>query len=180
MSSDFDVSARVRAAHERMSRSLSDAESDMKNAIFAEHTTILVSPAISTPHTVSALVVHGGSSSPSAPTPVTPSVEHLRLDDSDGRVGSKMLKLSELGNLPICAPTSVDVNLSSDDMRVQSLLERIERERVANKSIDLVLSRIAGWVSDEQFLVVAGLDGPARSRVAYELLKLGQSQNDIW
>ena len=42
-----------------------------------------------------------------------------------------------------------------------------------------MLSRIAGWVSDEQFLDVAGLDGPARNRVAYDLLKLAQSQNDI-
>ena len=54
------------------------------------------------------------------------------------------------------------------------LLERFERERAANK-----LSRIGGWVSDEQFLEVAGLDGPARSRVAYDLLLLWQSQNDV-
>ena len=40
---------------------------------------------------------------------------------------------------------SADVNLSSDDMRVECLLERFERERVANKSNDFVLNRIAGW-----------------------------------
>ena len=34
-------------------------------------------------------------------------------------------------------------------------------------------------MSDEQFLEVAGLDGPARSRVAHDLLKLGQSQNNV-
>ena len=34
-------------------------------------------------------------------------------------------------------------------------------------------------VSDEQFLEVAGLDGPARSRVAYDLLKLAQSQSVV-
>ena len=34
-------------------------------------------------------------------------------------------------------------------------------------------------MSDEQFLEVAGLDGPARLRVAYDLLKLGKSQNDV-
>ena len=74
---------------------------------------------------------------------------------------------------------SADVNLSNDDMRVERLLERFDRERVADKSNDPVLNRIAGWVSDEQFLEVAGLDRPARSRVAYDLLKLVQSQNDI-
>ena len=34
-------------------------------------------------------------------------------------------------------------------------------------------------MSDEQFLEVAGLDGPARRRVAYDLWKLGQSQNEV-
>ena len=71
---------------------------------------------------------------------------------------------------------SADAILSSDDMR---MLARFEPERVANKSNDPVFNRIAGEVSDEQFLEVAGLDGPARSRVAYDLLKLGKSQNDI-
>ena len=70
---------------------------------------------------------------------------------------------------------SADVNLSSDDMQVECLPEVFERERVARTSNDLVLSRIA----DEQFLEVAGLDGPARSRVACDLLKLEQSQNDV-
>ena len=42
-----------------------------------------------------------------------------------------------------------------------------------------VLNRIAGGAFDEQFLDVSGLDGPARCRVAYDLLKLGQSQNDV-
>ena len=55
----------------------------------------------------------------------------------------------------------------------------LDRERVANKWSDHVLKRIAREVSDEQFLEVAGLDGPARSRAAYDLLKLGQSLNDI-
>ena len=76
------------------------------------------------------------------------------------------LKLWEPGSLPSSAPMSADVNLSSDDMRVECLLDRFERERVA-------------WVPDEQFLEVAGLDGPARCRVAYDLLKLGQSQNGV-
>ena len=32
---------------------------------------------------------------------------------------------------------------------------------------------------NEQFLEVAGLDGPARCRVAYDLLKLAQGQKDV-
>ena len=70
-------------------------------------------------------------------------------------------------------PMSSDVNLSSDDMRVECLLERIEREQVANKLSDTVLNQIAGWVSDEQVLEVAGLNGPARSRVAYDFVEGG-------
>ena len=64
-------------------------------------------------------------------------------------------------------------------LRVECLLERFERERVANKSNDPVLSRIAGCVTDEQFLEVAGLDGRARRRAAHDLLELGQSQDDV-
>ena len=41
------------------------------------------------------------------------------------------------------------------------------------------MSRIAGWVPDEQFLEVAGLDGQARCLVAYDLFILVQSQNDV-
>ena len=103
----------------------------------------------------------------------------MRPGDSYEHIVSKKLKLSELGNLPCGAPMSADVNLSRDDMRVECLLDRFERERVANKSNDPLLSRIAGWVSDEQFLKIAGLDGPARSRATYDFLKLGQSLNDI-
>ena len=47
MSSDVALSARVREAHERMSRSVSDAEPSMKNVRFAEHTTVPVSSAVS-------------------------------------------------------------------------------------------------------------------------------------
>ena len=100
-------------------------------------------------------------------------MEHVRPDDCDKQIGSKKLKWSELGILPSGAPMSANANLSSDDMQVEFLLERFERERVANKSSDPVLSRIAGWVSAEQFLEVAGLDGPARSRTDYDVLKLG-------
>ena len=74
---------------------------------------------------------------------------------------------------------SSDVNLSSGYMRVECVLERFEQERVANKSSDPVLSRIAGETSDEQFLDMAGLDKPTRSRVVYDRLKLEQSLNDI-
>ena len=67
------------------------------------------------------------------------------------------------------------------------LLERFHRERVQTKWSDHVLSRIAGEVFDEQFLEVAGagLDGPARSRVAHDSSlahdssQLEQSLNDI-
>ena len=45
----------------------------MEKVRFAEHTIVLVSQAVSTPHTVSALVAHGGSSSSS--------VEHVRPDE---------------------------------------------------------------------------------------------------
>ena len=34
-------------------------------------------------------------------------------------------------------------------------------------------------VSDEQFLEAAGLDGPARNKIAYDLLNFGQSLNDV-
>ena len=166
MSSDADPSARVREAHARMSRSVSDAEPNMKNVRFAEHTTVPVSPDIfNITHTVSAPVAHGGSSSSSAPSRVTSIVEHVRPDDSDEHICSKKLKLSERGSLPGGAPMSADMNLSSDDMRVECLLERFEREPVANKSNDPVLSLIVGWVSHEQVLEVAGLRGPARCRV---------------
>ena len=70
---------------------------------------------------------------------------------------------------------SVDVDLSNDDMRVECLLDRFERERIASKSNDPWLSRITGWMLTEQFLKTVGLDGPARDRV----LKLGQSQHDV-
>ena len=40
--------------------------------------------------------------------------------------------------------SDADANLSSDDMRVECLLERFRRERVANKSNDPVLNPIAG------------------------------------
>ena len=62
---------------------------------------------------------------------------------------------------------------------VGCLLDRFEGEQVASQSNDPLLSRIAGWVPGEQFLEVVGLDGPARCRVADELLKLGQNQNDV-
>ena len=101
---------------------------------------------------MSAPVAHVGSSSSSEPSQITTTVEHVRPDVSDERIGSRKLKLSELGSLPSGAPLSADANLSSDDMRVECLLERLERERGANKSNDSVLSRIAGWVSDEKFL----------------------------
>ena len=179
MSSDADLSARVKEAHERMPRSASDAEPNMKKVIFAEHTTVPVSPTDSMPHKVSAPVAHGGSSSSSASLQITPTVQHVKLDDGDEHIGSKKLTSSEPGSLPSSAPMSADANLLSEDMRVECLLDRFERERVANKSNDPLLSRIAGWVHDEQFLEVAGLDGPARCRVAYELLKLEQSQNGV-
>ena len=140
---------------------------------FAEQTTEPVSPAVSTSNTLPTSVAHCVSSSSSAPPQAIPIVERVRLDDSDEHTGSKKLKLSESGFLPSRAPMSSDVNLSSDDMPVECLLERIEQERVANKSSCTVLNRIAGWVSDEQFLEVAGLDRLARSRVAYNLLKRG-------
>ena len=87
----------------------------------------------------------------------------MRPDDSDEHIGPKKLKLSEPGNLPGDAPMNADANLSSDNMRVECLLERFERERVANKSNGPVLNRIAGRVSDEQFLEVAGLGKEPRS-----------------
>ena len=60
------------------------------------------------------------------------SIRGVRPDDSDEHMGSKKLKLSELGSLPSGAPMSVGANLSSDDMRVEFLLQRFERGRVAN------------------------------------------------
>ena len=43
MSSDADLSARVREPHDTMPRSVSDAEPSMNKVIFTEHTTVLVS-----------------------------------------------------------------------------------------------------------------------------------------
>ena len=89
VSSDADLRARIQEAHERMSRSVSDAEPSIKKVRFDEHPTVPVSPAVSTSHTVSAPVAHGGSSSSSAPSQITTAVEHVRPDDSDEHVGSK-------------------------------------------------------------------------------------------
>ena len=85
---DADLSARVREAHETMSCSVSDAEPNMKKVRFV----VPVSPAVSTPHTVSAPVALGGLSSSSAPSQITPTVEHVRPRDSDEHIGSKKLK----------------------------------------------------------------------------------------
>ena len=63
-----------------------------------------------------------------APSQITPAVEHLRPEYSDEHIGSKKLKLSEPGSLPSGAPIGADVNLRSDDMRVECLMERFERE----------------------------------------------------
>ena len=51
--------------------------------------------------------------------------------------------------------------------------------RIRNSKYKVLFFRIAGWVSVEQFLKVAGLVGLARSRVAYDLLMLAQSLKDI-
>ena len=66
---------------------------------------------------------------------------------------------------------SAHTKLSSDHKRVECVLERFEQERVANTSIDPVLSPIAGETSNEQFSEVAGLDRPARERPACDLLR---------
>ena len=135
----------------------------------------LVSTAVSTSHTFPTSVTHGGSSSSSAPPQAIPIVVHVQPDDSDEHAGSKKLKLSGPGNLRSSAQMSSDANMTSDDMRVECWLER---ERVANKSNHPVFTPIAGWVFDEQFLEVAGLDGRARGRVAHGGEKFGQSLND--
>ena len=72
----------------------------MNKVRFAEHTTVFVSPAVSPPHTASALVAHGGPSSSSAPSQMIPIVEHVRLDDSDEHFGPQKLMLSVPGGLP--------------------------------------------------------------------------------
>ena len=115
-----------------MSRSVSDAEPSVEKVRFAEHNCSSFTRSFHVT-TVSAFVAHGGSSSSSAPPQVASIVEHVRLDDSDEHTGSKKLKLSERVNLPSGAPTSADANLSSDDMRVECLLERFERERVCEQ-----------------------------------------------
>ena len=143
-----------------------------KKVRFAEHATEHVPPAVTTLPISSIPVTYG----PSRPIP---SVVHARLDDSDERAGSKELNLLDLGDLPSGALMSSDVHLSSADLRVECLLKRFERERDTNKSSVRVLNRIAGGVSDEQVLEVAGLDGPARSRIVYDMLKLWQSLHDI-
>ena len=106
-------------------------------------------------HTSSSPVTRGGSSSSSAPSRPIPIVLHARRDDSDEYTGSKKLKLSDPEICRKNAPLSADVNLLSDDMRVECLLELgglNGKELDTNKSIDFVLSRIAGEVSGDQFL----------------------------
>ena len=132
-SSDVALSVRVRDAHERMSRPVSDAEPNMKKVRFAEHTTEHVPPAVATSHTSSTPVTHGGSSSSSAPPQSIPIHLHVRPDDSDEHTGSKKLKLSDPDDWPSYTPMSSDVNLSSDDRRDECLLERFGRERLATK-----------------------------------------------
>ena len=61
-----------------MSRPVSDAEPNMKNMRFAEHTTELVPPAASTSHTASTLVTHGGSSASSQSIPTVLHVRQVR------------------------------------------------------------------------------------------------------
>ena len=174
MSADADLSARVREAHERVSRSVSDAEPSMKMVRFTERTTVRISSATSMPHTVPAPVTYyGGSSSSSAPTQATSTVEHVRPDDSDERIGSNKLKLSESGSLLSGAPMSADADLSTDDLRVECLMGGLERDLISSKSNDPWLSRITGLVPTGQFQEVVGLDGPAQDRVPCDLLKLG-------
>ena len=73
---------------------------------------------------------------------------------------------------------SSDADLSA---RVREAHERMSRSvsDAANKSNDPVLSRIAGWVPDEQFMEVAGLDGPPRCSVAYDCGDL-QPRQVVW
>ena len=123
----------------------------MKKVRFAEHTTVHVSPVISTSHSV-----------------CTCCAWWIIIVISIVTNNPPLLNMCDLMTV-----TSALVQ------RVECLLDRFERERVAVKSNDPLLSRIAGWVPDEQFLEVADLDGPARCRVAYDLLKLGQNQNDV-
>ena len=73
-------------------------------------------------------------------------VEHVRPDDSDEHIVSKKLMLSDPGKSPNGAPMSADATLSTENMRSECLLDRFERERVANQSDDVLLMRIAGWV----------------------------------
>ena len=68
---------------------------------------------------------------------------------------------------------SADANLSSDHMRVESVLKRFDQERVANTSIDPVLSPIAGETSDEQFSEVAGLDKTGKRKTSLRLVHVG-------
>ena len=148
----------------------------MKKARFTESATIPVSSVTSTPHTVPApFTYYGGSLSSSALPQTISTFEHERLDDSSERTGSKKLKLMESGSLPSGAPMSADADLSTDDLRVECLLDRFERQRIASKSNDPWLSRS----TTEQFLEGVGLDEPERDRVPCDLLKLGQSQDDV-
>ena len=68
---------------------------------------------------------------------------------------------------------SADTNLWSDHMRVESVLKRFDQERVANTSIDPVLSPIAGDTSDEQFFEVAGLDKTGNRKTSRRLVQVG-------
>ena len=53
------------------------------------------------------------------------------------------------------------------------MLQRFERERVANTSNDPVLNRIAGEVCDEQFLEVTGLDKTGKKPCSLRFVEAG-------
>ena len=126
ISSDVDLSERVREAPERVA---SDAEPNMKKVRFAEH----FHPRF--PHHTQSLhllliVDHHRHQHHQKELPLFDTCE---LDDRDEHICSQMLELSEPGNLPSCAPMSADMILSSDDMRLECWLERFGNELQTNR-----------------------------------------------
>ena len=64
-------------------------------------------------------------------------------------------------------------------MAVQSMLDRNEQERIANKLKDPVLNGISKVTSNRQFVEVAGLDKTKYKKVRYDLMKLSHDLNNI-
>ena len=104
--------------------------------------------------------------------------ENVRSADS-GHIDSKKLNFQNRDYLSSSARMGTDTNASSGDIRIEYSQDRSERQRVTSNSNDHLKIRITGWISQ----AISGDHWARRStrwRVAFHLLKLIWSQNDIY